>query len=115
MEDGTHAFQVAPSGTADAAISWTTAMNIDNSGAVTMPSQPAFLAKALEMTNLGINTWAPVTYGTEIFDQSGDYNTATYTFTAPVSGKYQLSAKIAWGNWDTAGNYYYVSIIASNT
>jgi hypothetical protein len=32
--EGTHSFYVAPSGTADSAISWTTAMKIDNSGNV---------------------------------------------------------------------------------
>ena len=31
---GTHIFKVAPSGTADSAISWTTAMTVDNSGRV---------------------------------------------------------------------------------
>ena len=35
---GTHIFKVAPSGTADSAISWTTAMTIDNSGNVTINS-----------------------------------------------------------------------------
>ena len=34
MVDGAHKFRVAPSGTADAAISWTTAMTIGNSGNV---------------------------------------------------------------------------------
>jgi hypothetical protein len=33
---GQHIFKVAPSGTADSAISWTTAMTIDNSGSVLM-------------------------------------------------------------------------------
>jgi len=32
QRDGKHTFKVAPSGTADSAISWTTAMTIDNSG-----------------------------------------------------------------------------------
>jgi hypothetical protein len=32
--DGTHSFRVAPSGTADSAISWITAMTIDNNGAI---------------------------------------------------------------------------------
>jgi len=34
MQDGVHKFAVAPSGTADSAITWTTAMTIDNSGRV---------------------------------------------------------------------------------
>jgi hypothetical protein len=34
QEGGTHQFKVAPSGTSDAAITWTTAMKIDNVGMV---------------------------------------------------------------------------------
>jgi len=34
QQNGTHIFDVAPSGTANAAISWTTAMTIDNSGKI---------------------------------------------------------------------------------
>ena len=36
QNDGKHTFFVSPSGTADSAISWTTAMTIDNSGNVTV-------------------------------------------------------------------------------
>jgi hypothetical protein len=36
FSDGTHKFRVAPSGTADSAISWTTAMTIENGGSVLM-------------------------------------------------------------------------------
>ena len=36
--DGTHEFRVAPSGTADTAITWTTAMTIDNSGYIYVPT-----------------------------------------------------------------------------
>jgi hypothetical protein len=36
MDAGTHAFKVAPSGTADTAITWTTAMTIANAGDVTV-------------------------------------------------------------------------------
>jgi hypothetical protein len=35
-DNGTHAFEVAPSGTADAAISWTTAMTVGNNGGVSI-------------------------------------------------------------------------------
>ena len=35
QEDGLHKFQVAASGSADAAITWTTAMTIDNDGTIT--------------------------------------------------------------------------------
>ena len=41
QENGTHTFRVAPSGTADAAISWTTAMIVDNSGNVGIGVSPS--------------------------------------------------------------------------
>ena len=77
---------VAPSGTADSAISWTNAMTIDNSGRVTMPYQPAFRAYVS-----GSSFW----YGgadigfTEAFDVGNNFSSST--FTAPVSGAYQFS------------------------
>ena len=46
---GLHRFQVAPSGTADAAISWTTAMEIDNSGRVSIGRSSDVTAKCLEL------------------------------------------------------------------
>ena len=39
LTGGGHRFQVAPSGTADTAISWTTAMTINNNGSVLAPNQ----------------------------------------------------------------------------
>ena len=57
---------------------------------VTMPSQPAFLANmnASDDDVTGDGTQYFVTYDTEIFDQNSDFNTGTYTFTAPVTGRY---------------------------
>jgi hypothetical protein len=40
---GTHSFKVAPSGTADSAISWTTAMTIENDGSIEIGSTQASL------------------------------------------------------------------------
>jgi len=46
---GTHKFQVAPSGTADAAISWTTAMTIDNTGQLQIGSPSANASNILNL------------------------------------------------------------------
>jgi hypothetical protein len=43
LYSGTHTFKVAPSGTADAAISWTTALTIDNSGTVQVDAAADFV------------------------------------------------------------------------
>ncbi len=100
--DGAHNFRVAASGTADAAISWTTAMTIGNAGNVTMPNQPAFFAyPTATQSNIpvGIST---IVLNAERFDQSGDFNTSTSTFTAPVTGKYQFNLNVRIGAIDTA-------------
>ena len=53
-------------------------------------------------------------YNDEIFDQNADYNNSSYTFTAPVTGKYHLNARVRFTNLDTGAGYYYLGIITSN-
>lgn len=84
-------------------------------GNVTKPLQPAFLAvPSATQENIAINSWVTVFFATEIFDQGSDFNTATYTFTAPVTGKYQLNVVVLLDNIDTAATYYIVRIVTSN-
>ena len=88
-------------------------IRIDGGGHVTMPYQPAFLAKPTSnITNLTINVDTTVTFGTEIFDQNSDF--ASNTFTAPVTGKYQLSLQIRFNQLDVDGTFYEVKIFTSN-
>jgi len=63
---------------------------------VTMPSQPAFLAvMSADATNVtGNGTNYTIAVATEIFDQNADYNNGTYTFTAPVTGRYDFNGNI---------------------
>jgi|TARA_B110000908_G_scaffold2214_1_gene2891 hypothetical protein len=87
-------------------------MRIDATGAVTMPTQPAFLVRpSVGQTNLpnGVTT---VIFGTEIFDQNSDF--ASNTFTAPVAGKYHLDANLWLEQVDTAINYLYLRLLTSN-
>ena len=44
-----------------------------------------FRAELSASTPVAFNT---IPFGSEIFDNNGDYNPATYTYTAPVSGRY---------------------------
>ena len=92
----------------------TTALSIDNAGIVTKPLQPAFQARTAQVANLPINQTYTVPYGTEVFDQNADYNPATYTFTAPVTGKYQLNASIYLNNVVVASGYVEFYIATSN-
>ena len=62
-------------------------MRIDSSGRVTMPSQPAFHVR---VNNSSYLTTSPVPFSNSVFDVGSNFNTSTYRFTAPISGKYYL-------------------------
>jgi len=89
-------------------------MKIDSSGAVTMPSQPAFMAvKNAGQLNMPINVYNTVTFGNEVFDRNADYDGST-TFTAPVTGVYQANIKIRIDQIDNQAAYYLVRLQTSN-
>ena len=93
----------------------TEAMRIDATGAVTMPLQPAFLAHpSSTQSNIAVGSDITVLFATEIFDQNADFNTANYTFTAPVTGRYQFNIVYYLENIDTATGYYYIFFDTSN-
>jgi len=86
---------------------------IDSSGAVTMPSQPAFLAtKSAKQSNVAVNSQVTVVFETEVFDQNNDF--ASSQFTAPVTGKYQLNLSLYTNELDSAADYYIAAIKTSN-
>jgi len=88
-------------------------MLISGAGEITMPSQPAFLRRpASEQSNLAINVDHTVVFGTEVFDQGSDFS--GNTFTAPVTGKYQLNASVQVYGSDSATTYHHVKIKTSN-
>ena len=91
-------------------------VKVDENGHTTMPTQPAFMAKLTneqsDMTNNSAhNTLA---FATEIFDQNADYNNSNYIFTAPLTGRYQLSFAIYMEEIDTAADYFYIALRTSN-
>ena len=77
--------------TADGAASPTERMRISSDGAVTKPTNPAFLARnsVTDSNVTGDGTEVTIDFDTEVFDQGGDF--ANDTFTAPVTGRYQLN------------------------
>ena len=88
-------------------------MRIDSAGIVTKPYQPAFLAtKTSTSSNAAINTDHTVLFPTEVYDQNSDFS--SNTFTAPVTGKYLLTASLRLDQVDEAANYYLLGIIGSN-
>jgi hypothetical protein len=85
---------------------------IDEAGHVTMPLQSCFsVTHSVSQTNLTEEQQNTITFGNEIFDINGDF--ASNTFTAPVTGKYLLTAKLLMAQIDHDGTYY--SNITINT
>ena len=89
------------------------AIIIDANGQVTMPLQPAFSAvNNGTQANIATSSQVEVALGTERFDVNGDF--ASNTFTAPVTGKYQLNAILRLDNIDSGADYYELKLVTSN-
>jgi hypothetical protein len=103
---GANSFAIGKAGT-------TTAIFHATPDGVTMPLQPAFQARpASTQTNIATGSEITVVFGTEVFDVAGNF--ASNTFTAPVTGKYQLNLSLYTNAIDTASGYYIVAIKTSN-
>ena len=100
--------------TADGAVAPTERMRIDSSGAVTKPTNPAFLAHPSgTLSNVtGDGTAYTVVFATEVFDQGADY--ATSTFTAPVTGRYQINVSLGIAGLTSSTTVVSLNIVASN-
>jgi len=85
-------------------------------GAVTQPLQPSFLATAPANTAdvTGDGTSASVEFDTEVYDLNSDFNTGTYTFTAPVTGKYQFNANVLLQGLTSSHTYFQITLTTSN-
>ncbi len=70
---------------------------MSTAGERTMALQPAFLAyldtAVLNVT--GDGTQYTIIFDTEVFDQNADFNLGTSTFTAPVTGRYQINFSLS--------------------
>ena len=84
---------------------------IDSTGAVTKPLQPAFAAEG-SGTTTNPASGAQIVFDTEIYDVNGDF--ASNTFTAPVTGKYQLNVSVRYGNMDADSTYNLMQLTTSN-
>ena len=86
-------------------------MVIDSIGAVTKANQPAFLAYP-SGTQSNLSSGDTIAFATESFDQNADF--ASNTFTAPVTGKYQLNMNIRTGQLDIDAAYILFQVETSN-
>jgi len=95
------------------ALGTTSHMVIDATGAITKPLQPAFLVHpASNQDNISTGS-TTVVFGTERFDQNGDFT--SNTFTAPVTGKYLLTYSLYLEDMPNDSTYIETFIDTSNT
>ena len=93
-------------------LSTSTALTLDANGHVSKPLQSAFFAQpSSQQANIAL-TGETIAFGTEIFDQNGDFS--SNTFTAPVTGRYQLQVMVRADNVDSAANFCRIVIQTSN-
>ncbi len=93
----------------------TSTMLISDAGEMTNPSQPAFSANNSvgDSSVTGAGTAFTVEFNAERFDQNGDYNNTTDTFTAPVTGRYQFNVSVAVKDLTSAMTLLTLSIVTS--
>ena len=97
------------------ALGTTTAMSFDANGIITKPLQPAFSAYlSANQDNFALNSTVTVVFDREYYDVNADFNTSNYTFTAPVTGKYQINITLRFNNVDTAAGFYQTILTTSN-
>ena len=90
-------------------------VKIDHDGIVTKPLQPSFMVykASNDQNNFAAgNASVVVTWPTEAFDIGSNF--ASNTFTAPVTGKYLLTAKLRVSDVDNASQYYILKLVTSN-
>ena len=96
------------------ALGTTSHMVFDANGHITKPLQPAFQVHpaSTSQSNIAINNDHIITLDTERFDQNGDF--ASNTFTAPVTGKYQLNLTLYVTDMPPDAVYVEAYIVTSN-
>jgi len=93
----------------------TVGVKIDSTGAVTMPNQPAFsVGMASHQSAIALYGERKAEFDSERFDQNADFNTTTHEFTAPVTGRYQLSFVCYLEPMQGDANFYGFHINTSN-
>ena len=116
--DGTdNHINVTGSQTLNIQTSGNNAIVVDANGHITKPLQSAFHVGGIDGPQNNVasdGTLVTVKYDTERFDQNSDYDTSTYTFTAPVTGKYYLHGQVYVNSIDSAATYYSLRVDTSN-
>ena len=96
------------------ALGTTTHFSMDSTGAVRMFNQPAFNVNVNSTQTMSADSVTTLNMDTERFDQNADFNTTTYKFIAPVTGRYMLSTFVRIDHIDISSDYIDMRIRTSN-
>ena len=90
------------------------APTVSDTGAMVKPGQPAFLAylNANQNNVTGSGTTVQINFNAEVYDQTNNF--ASYAFTAPVTGKYLLSASLYLDGRSTSATQVLIEITTTN-
>ena len=89
-------------------------MKITADGEATFVKQPSFRVISADMTNILRNQYNNIQFNSEVYDVGSNFNTSTYTFTAPVTGKYFLGVQILFQSVPQVADYLGVRVETSN-
>lgn len=67
-----------------------------------------------DQDNITNSTWTTIQANTESYDTGSDYNTGTYTFTAPVAGYYYLHVNVRWESGAITASKYVLARLYKN-
>lgn len=103
-------------------ISQGSALGTDNTfrmsaaGECTMPLQSAFSGYLSSTASnvTGDGTQYTVAFDTEVFDQNNDFNTGTYTFEAPVTGRYNFNFTVKYNDIGVGHTGAWFWLVTSN-
>ena len=95
------------------AVGTTAHMVFNEAGEVTKPLQPAFLVNPnAAQSNISVGGVVTLVFDSEIFDIGANF--ASNTFTAPVTGKYQINILAYFASMQIDSTYYNLRLITSN-
>ena len=114
LEDAVEIWEIYQNDTLSFRKDTTIVQELHRDGYVTQPLQPCFHVSGSRQNNVPKNATTDITFNSERFDLNGDFDTSNYTFTAPVTGKYQINIVLRYDNGDMDNSYYSLYLVTSN-
>ena len=99
LYQGAHTWFTTSSNTALSPVTTTQLMNLDTTGRLSVPNQVSFDAYVSTGLGSGFSSSVVLVYDVVKHNIGSAYNNSTGIFTAPVAGRYLITATASPGNW----------------